>query len=44
LRLPALEVRQGPGRTLYSFAVDGKLLPQFTTVSRVRRAESAIEG
>lgn len=44
LRLPALEVRQGQGRTLYSFAVDGKLLPQFTTVSRVRRGESAIEG
>lgn len=44
LRLPALEVRQGPGRILYSFAVDGKLLPQFTTISRVRRGEAAIEG
>lgn len=44
LRLPALEVRQGPGRTLYNFAVDGKLLPQFTTVSRVRRGGCAIEG
>jgi DGQHR domain-containing protein len=45
LRLPALEVAQGPKRTLYSFAVDGKLLSQFTTVSRVRRgAQSAIEG
>ena len=30
-RFPALEVTQGPGRTLYSFAVDGKLLTQFTT-------------
>jgi DGQHR domain-containing protein len=37
LRLPALEVRQSPGRVLYSFAVDGKLLPSFTTVSRVKR-------
>lgn len=45
LRLPAIEVRQGPGRTLYSFAVDGKLLPGFTTVSRIRRDEGAhIEG
>jgi DGQHR domain-containing protein len=45
MRLPALEVRQGPKRTLYSFAVDGKLLSQFTTVSRVRRGErSAVEG
>lgn len=45
MRLPALEVSQGPQRTLYSFAVDGKLLSQFTTVSRVRRgARSSIEG
>ncbi len=45
LRLPALEVRQGPGRTLYSFALDGKALAQITTVSRVRRRDRAsIEG
>ena len=45
LRLPAIEVRQGPNRTLYSFAVDGKLLPSFTTVSRIRRDDGAqIEG
>lgn len=37
LRLPALEIRQGRDRVLYSFAVDGKLLPQFTTISRVHR-------
>lgn len=39
LRLPAIEVRQGPGRVLYTFAVDGKLVPQFATVSRVRRSD-----
>ena len=39
LRLPALKIRQGPRRVLYSFAVDGKLLPTFTTVSRIRRGE-----
>jgi DGQHR domain-containing protein len=45
LRLPALEVRQGPKRTLYCFAIDGKTLSEFTTVSRVRRPEAAaIEG
>jgi DGQHR domain-containing protein len=45
LRLPAIEVRQGPKRTLYSFAIDGKILSEFTTVSRVRRPEaSAIKG
>jgi DGQHR domain-containing protein len=39
LRVPAIEIRQGRNRTLYSFAVDGKMLPEFTTVSRIRRAE-----
>lgn len=37
LRLPALEIRQGKNRRLYSFAVDGKLLHSFCTVSRVSR-------
>ena len=37
LRLPALEIRQGPNRLLYSFCVDGKLLSSFTTVTRLRR-------
>lgn len=42
LRLPALEIRQGPNRTFYSFAVDGKLLPRFATVSRIRRDADAV--
>jgi DGQHR domain-containing protein len=37
--LPALQVRQGERRTLYSFAVDGKTLHQFAAVSRLRRDE-----
>jgi DGQHR domain-containing protein len=37
LRLPAIEIAQGAKRTFYSFAVDGKLLPKFSTVSRIRR-------
>lgn len=41
LRLPALRVRQGPSRILYSFAVDGKQLPRFATVSRIRRDPTA---
>lgn len=44
LRLPALEIRQGRHRRLYTFAVDGKKLPLFTTVSRVRRTQRQIEG
>lgn len=42
LRLPALEIVQGPTRTFYSFAVDGKLLQQFTTVSRIQRTNGNV--
>lgn len=44
LRLPALEVAQPSGRRLYLFAVDGKQVPSFATVSRVRRAGGVLEG
>ncbi|MGV9795280.1 DGQHR domain-containing protein DpdB [Gordonia sp. NPDC003422] len=37
LRLPALRIKQG-SREIYSFAVDGKLLLDFTAVSRIGRA------
>src|SRR5437867_2372861 len=37
LRFPALEIRQGMNRTLYSFAADGKDVYSFATVSRIRR-------
>src|SRR3954464_6821073 len=40
LRVPALEVKQG-SRRIYCFAVDGKRLHDFTTVSRVHRDASA---
>ncbi len=42
LRLPALEVRQTENRTLYSFAVDGKLIRSFAAISRVRRDTSNV--
>jgi DGQHR domain-containing protein len=38
IRVPALEVKQGE-RSLYTFAVDGKDLPLFTTVSRIHRSD-----
>ena len=41
LRLPAIQIRQGTTRFLYSFAVDGKELPKFTTVSRIRRGDES---
>ena len=45
LRLPALRVQQNANRHLFTFAVDGKRLPDFTTISRVSRgATSSIEG
>lgn len=44
-RIPAIEVRQSAGRTLYSFAIDGKLVPRFATVSRIRRVDDgALSG
>lgn len=44
LRVPAIEVTQSPGRRLYSFAVDGKLIPAFATVSRIRRNGIELQG
>ncbi|MEU4712197.1 DGQHR domain-containing protein DpdB [Micromonospora purpureochromogenes] len=45
LRLPALEIRQGPDRRLYTFAIDGKQVPSFAAVSRVRRdSEQRLHG
>src|SRR3954447_21725367 len=44
LRLPALRIKQA-GRDLYSFAVDGKRLHDFATVSRIHREdETRLKG
>jgi DGQHR domain-containing protein len=39
IHVPALEVRQGTGRVLYCFAIDGKQLPRFASISRVGRGD-----
>lgn len=45
LEVPAIEVTQAEGRRIYVFAIDGKEVPRFATVSRVRRSDAAkIEG
>jgi DGQHR domain-containing protein len=44
LRVPAIEVRQSEGRTLYTFAVDGKAIASFATVCRIRRNGNSLEG
>ena len=41
LKVPALEIMQGANRRLYLFGVDGKRLPDFTTISRVHRSAGA---
>jgi DGQHR domain-containing protein len=41
LRVPALQLAQGPTREIYSFGVDGKLLHRFAAVSRVGRDDDA---
>lgn len=45
MRLPAIQIRQSPDRCLYSFAVDGKRLPEIASISRVSRdADHVIQG
>jgi DGQHR domain-containing protein len=44
MRFPCLEIRQGKKRVLYSFAVDGKVLHSFATVSRLHRTDSEVVG
>src|SRR5215210_7259501 len=45
LQLPAIEVKQGHGKTLYTFAVDGKLIHSFAAISRIRRdGDNSIAG
>lgn len=45
LRLPAIAVIQSNGRTLFQFAVDGKLLDRFATVSRIHRdGDQQVQG
>ena len=43
IRLPALRLRQGE-RHIFCFGVDGKTLPTFVSVSRVRRAGANLRG
>jgi DGQHR domain-containing protein len=44
LRVPALEIQQTAKRILYTFAVDGKTLPQFAAVSRLHRDTESMLG
>jgi DGQHR domain-containing protein len=44
MKVPALEIQQGTRHRLYSFAVDGKRLPEITTVSRIHRQDQGSLG
>lgn len=44
LRVPALEIKQGPNRWLYSFAIDGKRISELATVSRIHRGDEGSLG
>lgn len=45
LCLPAIEVTQSPDKVIYSFAVDGKQISSFASISRIRRnKKKEIEG
>jgi DGQHR domain-containing protein len=45
IRVPALEMMQSPGRLLYSFAIEGRLLSTVAAVSRVKRDdERSLQG
>lgn len=39
IQVPAIEVRQGVDRILYTFAIDGKLIHDFAAISRIRRED-----
>src|SRR4051812_31005094 len=39
LSLPAVEVRQGSTNVIFSFAIDGKRLPEFAAISRISRPD-----
>lgn len=40
IKIPALQIKQSEKRVLYTFAVDGKLIASFATVSRISRNDS----
>ncbi len=44
LKIPAMRVRQTGGRPIYLFGVDGKLVPSFAAISRIRREDGQVLG
>ncbi len=40
ITVPAIRVQQSRGKVIFQFTVDGKELPRFATISRIRREEN----
>ncbi|MEM9458055.1 MAG: DGQHR domain-containing protein DpdB [Myxococcota bacterium] len=40
IAIPAIEMEQSKGRRLYTFAIDGKLVPRFAAISRIKRTDA----
>ncbi|EMU8998070.1 TPA: DGQHR domain-containing protein DpdB [Providencia rettgeri] len=43
-RVPALRIRQGDKRNLYSLAIDGKQISKIASISRIRRGDDSLIG
>ena len=43
-KFPALRLYQGKNRVLYSFAVDGKLIPEFASIPSLRITKGSVNG
>ena len=39
IRVPALRIQQSKKKVIFQFTIDGKQLPRFATISRIRRGE-----
>jgi DGQHR domain-containing protein len=44
LKVPALRIKQGSQRYLYSAAINGKLISEIASISRIRRHDSLLNG
>ncbi|MFH7098374.1 DGQHR domain-containing protein, partial [Klebsiella pneumoniae] len=43
-RVPALRIRQGEKRQLYSLAIEGKQISKIAAISRIRRGDENLVG
>ncbi|ADN77433.1 DGQHR domain protein [Ferrimonas balearica DSM 9799] len=44
IRVPALRIKQGPGRLLFSLAIEGKKITDIASISRIKRGDEELKG